>query len=278
MTIDGKKLAEEIKASLAKKISMLGRKLRLAVVQVGNNLVMEKFLEQKKKFGKEVGIDVKVYQLPEKISINALRKKLAEIVHIKQNTAVIVQLPLPAHIKTQYILDSIVPKKDPDTLSSKSIGLFATGRSLVMPPVVGAVKHIFEKYNVDITRKNIVVVGAGRLVGRPLALWLLQQECSLTVLNEHTLHLKPYTLPADIVVLGAGVPGLIQLDMVKDGVVVIDAGTSESVHGGQLVGDCDPAIATKASLFTPVPGGIGPLVVAMLFYNTLTLAGKNKLA
>src|SRR3989344_234329 len=274
MIVDGKKLAEEIKESLKEEVARLGKKLRLAVIQVGANLVSEKFLEQKKKFGGAVGVDVRVYQLPADISTNTLRKKLAEAVHIKQNSGVIVQLPLPKQIQTQYILAGIVPEKDPDMLSSKSIGLFATGRSSAMPPVVGAVKYIFEKYNIDVKGKNVLFVGAGRLVGKPLALWLLQQDCALVALNKHTSDLAPFTLNADIIISGAGAPGLIQPDMVKSGVVVIDAGTSESAPNGHLVGDCDPRVAEKSSFFTPVLGGVGPLVVAKLFQNIVVLARK----
>ena len=124
--IDGKKLAEEIKAELKTEVLGLNKKIRLAVIKVGKNPVTEKFLEQKKKFGEAVGIDVRIYDLQETISTNQLREKLAEIVHIKENTGVIIQLPLPKQINTQYILDGIIPEKDPDMLSSKSIGLFST--------------------------------------------------------------------------------------------------------------------------------------------------------
>ena len=276
MIIDGKKLAEEIKISLAKDISKLGKKLRLAVVRVGENLVTKKFLEQKRKFGEAIGIDVRMYSLPENISTNALRKKLAEIVHIKQNSYIIVQLPLPKQVHAQYILDGIVPEKDPDMLSSKSVGAFAAGRSPIVPPIVGAVKHIFEKYEVALRRKHAVVVGAGRLVGKPLALWLLRQSCVLTILDEHAPNVDRWTQMADVVISGTGVPGLIKPEMVKDGAVVIDCGTAESREDGRLVGDVNPAVAAKTSLFATVPGGIGPLTVAMLFSNIVTLAKKIK--
>lgn len=274
MIVDGKKLSEELKSEIVQRVVRLDKKLRLAVIQVGENPVTKKFLEQKKKFGEAVGVDVRIYQLPEDISTNALRTKLAEVAHIKHNAGVIVQLPLPKHINTQYILDGIMPEKDPDMLSSKSIGLFATGRSLIVPPVVGAARYIFEKHNIGLKGKRVVVVGSGRLVGKPLALWLLQQDCALTVFNEHVSNLGGWTKEADVVISGVGKPGLIQPDMVKSGVVVIDAGTSESSRHGQIVGDCDPRAAEKASLFTPVPGGVGPLVVAMLFYNIIILARK----
>lgn len=284
MIIDGKKLAEEIKTSLKSEIEKLGNpstsswqgKLRLAVVQVGNDPVTEKFLEQKKKFGNAVWIDVRVYEVPMDISTNALRAKISEIVHEEKNTAVIIQLPLPSQINTPYILDALTPEKDADMLSSKSIGLFASGRSKMLPPVVGAIKYIFEKHNVEIKGKKVVVVGAGRLIGKPVATWLTNNGATVTVCDEHTKDIKHFTRDADIIISGVGKPALITPDMIKDGAMVIDAGTSvcnpSTSSGRVLRGDCDPTVAEKALLFTPVPGGVGPLTVAMLFENVLDLA------
>ncbi|MFC1594848.1 bifunctional 5,10-methylenetetrahydrofolate dehydrogenase/5,10-methenyltetrahydrofolate cyclohydrolase [Patescibacteria group bacterium] len=270
MIIDGKKLAAEIKESLKAEISGIDKELRLAVIQVDDNPVTERFLTQKKKFGEDIGVDVRVYELPKDISTNALRKKVAEVVHIKQNTAVIVQLPLPNHINTQYILDGIIVEKDADVLSSKGIGMFETGRSKIIPPVVATVKYILDSNNIYVKGKNAVVVGRGRLVGKPVSIWLNNNGAAITSIDENTLDPRPYTLSADLIISGAGKPGIITADMVKDGVIIIDAGTSESE--GRLVGDVDPSVEEKASLFTPVPGGVGPLTVAMLFKNLFTLA------
>ena len=272
MIVDGKKLAEELKFEIKMDVLRLGKKLRLAVIQIGDNPVSEKFLEQKKKFGEAVGIDVRVYQLPEDISTNALRKKLAEVVHVKQNASVIVQLPLPTQINTQYILDSVIPAKDPDVLSSRSIGLFVTGRLPILPPIVDATKYIFEKHNIDPIGKRVIVVGAGRLVGKPISMWLMRQGATLTVVDEHTNDIAPYIKDADIIISGVGKPNFITTEMITNGAVVVDCGTSEAA--GKLVGDVDPAIAQKASIFTPIPGGIGPLTIAMLFRNIVTLC-KN---
>lgn len=270
--IDGKKLAEEIKASLKDEVSKIGKKIRLAVVKMGDDAVTEKFLEQKKKFGEAIGIDVRIYDLPADITTNKLREKLAEIVHIKENAGVIVQLPLPKHINTQYILDGVPPEKDPDMLASKSFGLFASDRSKILPPVVGAIKYIFDTQNIGIVGKRVTLLGAGRLVGKPVAVWLMNQGAALTVIDENTEDPTLHTINADIIISGAGEPSLIMAEMVKGGVVAIDCGTSEA-HGN-VVGDLDPKIATKASLFTPVPGGVGPLTVAMLFQNLVELAKK----
>ena len=265
-------MAEEIKAELKTEVLGLNKKIRLAVIKVGKNPVTEKFLEQKKKFGSAVGVDVRMYELPETISTNQLRGKLAEIVHIKENTGVIIQLPLPKQINTQYILDAIIPEKDTDMLSSKSVGLFSSGRSKILPPVVGAIKYIFDKNNVGVKGKKVTVIGAGRLVGKPVATWLINHGAAVTVIDENIKDISKFTKDADIIVSGVGKPNLINPDMVKEGAVAIDCGASESA--GKLAGDINLAVAGKASLFSPVPGGVGPLTVAMLFKNLAELAKK----
>lgn len=270
MIVDGKKLAEEIKLSLKKEVLDLGKKIRLAIVKVGSDAVTEKFLSRKNKFAKDVGVDVKVYEFPEQISTNQLRKEISKAVHAEKNSGIIVQLPLPKHINTDYILDALPPNKDPDVLSSKSVGLFVSGRSKILPPVVGAVNHILATYSVQLTAKNTVVVGSGRLVGKPVAIWLVNQGATASVLNSKSRDISYFTKKADIVVSGVGKPAIITTDMVSDGVVAIDCGIAES--NGMLVGDFDLGVAKQASLFTPVPGGVGPLAVAMLFSNLVELA------
>ena len=261
MIIDGKTLAEKIKAELKSEILKFNKQIRLAVVKIGSDTVTEKFLEQKKKFAEAIVVDMRIYEVPADISTNKLREKVSEIVHITENTGVIIQLPLPQQINTQYILDAIVPKKDPDMLSSKSRGL---------SPVVRAIDYIFKTYGVELKAKNIVVVGAGRLVGKPVAAWLLNQKAVVSVIDENTPNPENFTRSADIIISGAGKPKIIKPEMVKEGVVIIDAGTSESE--GRLSGDVDPEVSKKAALFSPVPGGVGPLTVAMLFKNLIELS------
>lgn len=279
MIIDGKALAEKIKASLREEILNSGKKIRLAVIKLGNNPATEKFLEQKKKFAESIGVEVRMYEMPEDISTNKLREKVSEVVHIEENDGIIIQLPLPAQINVQYILDAITPEKDPDMLSSKSWGKFATGKSKILPPVVGAIKTIFEEHKVELEGKNIVVFGAGRLVGKPITTWLLNQKATVSVIDENTSNPKDFSIKADIIISGAGKPGIIKSDMVKGGVIIIDAGTSvessSSINSGRqasLVGDVDPAVFEKASFFSPVPGGVGPLTVAILFKNLIELS------
>ena len=255
---------------LREEISGLGKKPQLAIVKVGDNSVTEKFLEQKKKFASDIGISAEIYDFPSNISTEQICKEISKIVHAKENTGIVVQLPLPKSVNTQDVLDMIPSEKDPDMLSEKSFGLFSAKASEIFPPVVGAIQYIFMAYGVRLTAKQVVVVGEGRLVGKPVATWLINEGIAVSVVNEHTSSIKRLILDADIIISGAGKPNIITSDMVKDGVVAIDCGTSEV--NGRLLGDIDPEVSKKASVFAPVPGGVGPLTVAMLFRNLVELA------
>jgi len=195
---------------------------------------------------------------------------MAEFCHIKENDGVILQLPLPEHINTQYVLNSIIPKKDVDVLSSRSFGDFATGRSKILPPLAGVIKIIFEQYNVEPAGKNIIVIGRGILVGKPIVNWLINEGATVSVLNSRTKDISKFTKEADVIISGVGKPNLIKAEMVKDGIIIIDAGTS--IEKGKIAGDFDSRIAEKSSFFTPVPGGVGPITVAMLFKNLVELS------
>src|SRR3989344_1197404 len=270
MIINGKEISEKIKSSLREEIFASKKKIRLAVIKVADDAVTEKYLEVKKKFAETVGIDVRIYEVPKDISTNKLREKISEVIHIEENNGVIVQLPLPEGINAQYILDAIIPEKDPDVLSSKSWGKFSMGKNKILPPVVGAVKIIFDENKIELKGKNAVVVGAGRLVGKPISTWLIEEGATVSVIDENTKNPEEYTKKADILISGVGKPKLITPDMVPDGVVAIDCGTSES--SGQVMGDIDPAVAEKALIFAPVPGGVGPITIAVLFKNLFELS------
>ncbi|MBI4225199.1 MAG: bifunctional 5,10-methylenetetrahydrofolate dehydrogenase/5,10-methenyltetrahydrofolate cyclohydrolase [Candidatus Sungbacteria bacterium] len=273
--LDGKKLSEHILAGLKTEVAAMKKKIRLGVVVIGTDPVIEKFVAQKKKAAEEIGIDVRIYRFDEKVTTNELRKRIAELVHEPHNTGVIIQLPLPGHINKQYILNAIPPEKDVDVLSGRAIGSFIVGKSTVMPPVAGAIKTLLEEYKITYQNKHIAILGAGNLVGRPVALWLLQEGVTFSVITEETGHPEQLLQKADIVVSGIGKPHFVTGDMLKDGVIAIDAGTSES--SGKLVGDIDPvSVAKQASHLTPVPGGVGPVTVAMLLKNLVTLAARKK--
>lgn len=272
MIIDGKEIANDIKERLKKEIKGRGAPPTLVIISVGENPVSEKFLSVKKKFAKDTGVLIKEKKLNKTVSTAEAVKTISN--SAKKNTGIIVQLPLPKSLDTQKVLNAIPTTHDIDVLSDKSFELYGEGVLPILPPIVGAIKEILLRHNVFVGNKNVVIVGKGRLVGKQAALWFKRHQGNVQVVDSKTLDPKRYTLNADIIVLGAGSPHFLKPDMIKEGVVILDAGTSE-VRGG-LVGDADPLCAHKASFFTPTPGGIGPVTVAMLFRNLLKLTQPHE--
>jgi len=180
-----------------------------------------------------------------------------------------VQLPLPKQVDTERVLSTISLKKDADVLSKEAMEKFEDG-DFLLPPIVGAIAEIIDRENIVIEGKHVVIVGKGRLVGAPSRAWFSKKGVQVDSLDRNTEDISVYTKEADIMVLGAGKPGIITPEIIKDGVVMFDAATSETK--GLLKGDVDPACSEKASVFTPVPGGIGPITVAKLFENLLELS------
>src|SRR3989344_4361318 len=230
------------------------------------------------------GKEIEEKKFPGTVTTEELSSEVASLGEIK-NAGIIVQLPLPKTIDAQIILNTIPETSDADLLGEGAMGLFEEGATEMLPPVVGAIKEILLRNSVFVGDKKVVVVGRGKLVSAPAAVWFTRHGSEVTLLGRDTIDIKPYTLVADIIVLGAGNPGMLTPDMIKPGVVILDAGTSTSTplstgEAGdsadrRIVGDADPRCAPKASVFTPVPGGIGPLTVAMLFKN-LTELTKEK--
>lgn len=266
--LDGKALAEEMYEEMKPKT--IGRNLSLGVILTGENPVSEKFIEEKKKRGAALGIDVRTYQFPVSESTRSLRKNITDLIKKTGHNGYIVQLPLPEGINTQYILNAVPEIYDVDVLNQKSIGAFAVGRSRVLPPVVGAVDLLLKSASIGLEGKRIVLIGAGRLVGSPLAHWLTQQDIPYTVLTYTSPDLPECLKEAEIIISGAGAPGLIKGDMVQDGAVIIDAGTA--AEGGKIKGDVDlESFKDRDVTISPVPGGVGPLTVACLFRNLIIL-------
>lgn len=264
MIVDGEKIAEEMKLELR----LLGKIARLDIVYVGENPVIEKFIGVKKRYGNKIGAETVVHRFPENISQEDLIREVKRIGGDKNLSGMIVQLPLPKHLDTEAILNAIPEEKDVDALSKKAFEKFASGNSRFMPPVAGAVKEILEEHDVSLHGKEILVLGEGRLVGKPIAAWFAREHADFTVANSKTENLPELLKNADIIISGVGKAGMIKPEMIKEGAVLIDAGTTE--EGGRVAGDADPACAAKCSLFTPVPGGVGPVTVAVLFRNLLS--------
>jgi len=282
MIIDGKKIAEEINIETKKLLN--GAELRLAAVFVGDDAGSRRFLELKKVAAEKLGIDFRLYEFPENITTQKLRKEIVGIAKAGVNDGVIIELPLPKHINTQYILNAVPPEKDPDVLSEKAMGAFFAGRSPVLPPSVEAVKIILEKNNINLSGKNCVVFGYGILVGKSVAHWLASQNATVFIINEFTKNPKQISINADIIISGVGKPNLVTADMVKKGLpphsssecggaVVIDFGFA--TLNGKMTGDVDFENVEKiASLITPVPGGVGPIVTASVLRNLVLLNKK----
>ena len=267
MTIDGRQIAEEIFEEI--KQSIAGKEISLSVFIVGNDPATESFVRIKKQKAAEVGISLKEIRFGKDVT----EEELTEAVQKEAggNHPIVVQLPLPKHIQKRNVLDAIPEKLDVDVLSSESMMHFGTGKLDVFPPVIGAVKEVLERTSVDPKGKEIVVIGKGALVGLPAEMWFKQiPGTEVSVADSSTEDLGKLTKNADILLSGVGIPGLIQPNMIRDDSVLLDAGTSEAA--GMLRGDIAPACAEKAAVYTPVPGGIGPITVAILLRNTMTKA------
>lgn len=262
MIINGRQIAEDIKQEL--KAELEGKNLVLAVIWVGDDPATGKFVALKKKFGEAIGVEVRVLECGEEITEEELAEQMQKLADDSGVNGIIVQLPLPKQINVSRILNLIPANKDVDAL---------TDDASVLSPVTGAVKEIFERNNVDLNNKRIVVVGKGKLVGRPTAIWLAQEGYEVEIVDRSTKDLAGALLGAEVIISGVGEPGLIKPGFIQEGVVLIDAGTSESA--GKLAGDADPACAEKCALFTPVPGGVGPITVAIIFKNLIQLATDN---
>jgi methylenetetrahydrofolate dehydrogenase (NADP+)/methenyltetrahydrofolate cyclohydrolase len=263
MIVDGKKISEEVVERLLVERKTLPAELRLGVLMGAEDAASASFVKIKERVAEKLHVPMMRELLGAHATTADALSALERLV--RACTGVIVQMPLPPQVKLAEILAALPPEKDVDAITEKY-----QGRSLLRAPVAEAVSEVFARADVSARGKVAVVVGAGKLVGAPVAELLkeLGAQVSIITRNEGSLtNLKN----ADIIVLGAGEPGLIKPEMLKEGVVLIDAGTSEAV-GGKLAGDASPECAEVASVFTPVPGGIGPIAVAMIFKNLFALA------
>lgn len=274
MRIDGRKIKEELGDKLKKEVSLCEKNLHLAVISVGNNPVIRNFVNIKKRCALDIGVSFSEEVFPEEVSFSQIKETIEKLNEDPHTTGIIVQLPLPSHLDTEAVLNFISYKKDVDVLSREANKIFEKGESRILPPVVGAITEIFERENIEISQhKKVVVLGQGRLVGAPIAVWLRLQKIDAIVVDRPTANLAVILQDADIIISGTGVAGIVKPEMIKKGVVLIDAGTSES--GGVIVGDADPRCEDIASIFTPVPGGVGPITVAIIFRNLIILGDNS---
>lgn len=270
MIIDGRALANTVLVRTKARAEKLARRPKIVALVCSETSATKSYLAIKAKRAADAGCVLGVQQFPESASTEELQSAIAT----SDADAIIVQLPLPASIDAQDVCDAIPAAKDADVLSSAARAAFENmdlRNPYVLPPVVGAMHEIFTRNEINPKEKKAVVIGDGWLVGNPCAKWLAQQGADVTTVTSKD-NLSAALGKADIIISGAGSPHLIKPEMIKEGVILIDAGTSES--NGTLAGDADPACADKCSIFTPVPGGVGPLAVAKLFENVVTLAER----
>lgn len=272
--IDGKALAESIKKTIKEKVAALKIKPGLAVILVGSNDASQVYVASKERACLEVGFYSEKYTLKETIKEAELLKLIAKLNKQKNIHAILVQLPLPNHIDEFKVLSAVVPEKDVDGFHPVNLGSLVTGKDTCIPCTPKGVLRLIESVT-SIEGKHAVVVGRSNIVGKPVALLLLQKNATVTMCHSKTKNLSEFTKQADILVVAVGKAQLIKKNMVKKGAVVIDVGINSI--DGKLTGDIAfEEVSKVAGHITRVPGGVGPMTIAMLLENTLELYERNK--
>lgn len=274
--LDGKKLANKIIEEIKSEVSKFESKPKLAVILVGNNPASEIYVRNKQKKAQDLGFDSIVIPLPDDISEENLLEHIFILNEDVNINAILVQLPLPKHINKQKILEAIEPLKDVDGFTSYNFGRIALGyKPYVYPCTPKGVIRILDEYNIDIEGKNVVVIGRSNIVGKPLSLMLQNRNATVTMAHSKTNNLKELCKTADIIISAVGTPNLITKDFVKDNCTIIDVGINRTEQGlqGDVVFD---EVSQKAQYITPVPGGVGPMTIAMLMENTFELFKKQQ--
>ncbi|MBQ8481751.1 MAG: bifunctional 5,10-methylenetetrahydrofolate dehydrogenase/5,10-methenyltetrahydrofolate cyclohydrolase [Alphaproteobacteria bacterium] len=266
--IDGKKIAQEILADIKYKTADFGYAPKLAIVLVGNDDASLIYVRNKQKAAERVGIQTVLFHLKEDTNENKLLEIIDNCNSDDTINGIIVQLPLPAHLNSNKIINRISPQKDVDGFHPYNTGLLQNNEEpfFVAATPLGIMTMI-KTICSDLSGKNVVLIGASLIVGRPLATLLLNQECTVTITHIHTQNIKELTSKADILVAACGVANMVKKDWIKNGAVLIDVGINR--ENGKLCGDIDfDDVKDKAAAITPVPGGVGPMTVAMLLQNT----------
>jgi methylenetetrahydrofolate dehydrogenase (NADP+)/methenyltetrahydrofolate cyclohydrolase len=286
--IDGKQIALDVRAGVAEKVAELKKKgvtPCLAVILVGENPASVSYVTGKRKALAEAGMLDRSEVLPETTTEKELLALIEKLNNDKTVHGILVQLPLPKHINEDNVIMAISPEKDVDGFHPVNVGKLVIGKKAFLPCTPHGIIVLLERMGIETSGKHAVVIGRSNIVGKPVSLLLARKEtnCTVTICHTGTKNMAEITRQADILVAAAGRPGTVTADMVKDGAVVIDVGVnripdSTKKSGFRLVGDCNfDEVSEKASYITPVPGGVGPMTIAMLIYNTLE-AAENTLA
>lgn len=273
--INGKEIAAKTRTEIALKVEELkedGIIPGLAVVLAGNNHASRTYVNNKQKACKELGMNSMLIEFPENLTEEELLTKIAELNNDKDIHGILVQLPLPGHIDEKKVIESISPSKDVDGFHPISIGRMMTGQETFLPCTPFGIMVMLKEMDIEVSGKHVVVVGRSNIVGKPAGQLFLKDNATVTYCHSKTKDLMGHTNRADILVSAVGIANFITSEHVKEGTVVIDVGMNRD-ENGKLCGDVDfEGVKQKASYITPVPGGVGPMTITMLMYNTLLSA------
>lgn len=281
MTIlDGKALSNKIKDEVKVEVEELIKQKQvtpgLAVILVGSDAASATYVASKAKSCKNAGIYSVVHEMPDSITQEELLETIKRMNENPSLDGILVQLPLPKHIDTTTVLEAIDPLKDVDGFHPYNVGRMVSDLDTFLPATPFGVMRMFEEYSIDVVGKNVCIIGSSDIVGKPMASLLINAKATVSVCNSRTKDLKAHTLAADIVIIAVGVPHLLKADMIKEGAIVIDVGINR-LDTGKLTGDADfEDCKTKSSFITPVPGGVGPMTIAMLLKNTVKAANLRE--
>ncbi len=271
--IDGKKISQEIKDELKEKVTALkeaGKEICLAVIQVGSDPASSVYVGNKKKACAYIGIESLSYELPEETTEQELLALIEKLNANQRVNGILVQLPLPKQIDEEKVIQAISPEKDVDGFHEKNVGALCIGSKGYVSCTPLGVIQLLKRSSVEISGKNCVVIGRSNIVGKPMALLLLRENGTVTVCHSRTQNIREITRQADILVVAVGKPKMIDASYIKEGAVVIDVGIHRD-ENNKLCGDVDFAdVAPHTSAITPVPGGVGPMTIAMLMYNCVS--------
>lgn len=270
--IDGKNISEEIKKNLKIQIEKENLEPGLAIVMVGHNAASEVYVRNKLRASEKVGVHTKLWHFESDVSESEVIDCILKLNQDEAIHGIIVQSPLPTGFDEDKITGYIIPSKDVDGFGIYSLGNLAANEESFLSATPAGIIELLKHENINISGKNVVIVGRSKIVGRPMALALLNRDATVTVTHSKTKNLKDITKMADIVIVAVGKPNFITEDYIKDGAVVIDVGINR-LENGKLVGDVDfDSVSNKAAYITPVPGGVGPMTIAMLLSNTVESA------
>jgi methylenetetrahydrofolate dehydrogenase (NADP+) / methenyltetrahydrofolate cyclohydrolase len=271
--MDGKALAERIRAEVAEEVKKLGE-VGLTTILVGDDPASDIYIKRKQEAAKEVGIPARDYRLAEDTSETELLELVSRLNADDAVDGILVQLPLPSQIDEQRAIEAVDPAKDVDGFHPVNAGRLFLGQEGCIAATPSGIMTLLQEYDVPLVGARAVVVGRSNIVGKPVALLLLAEHATVTVCHSRTTDLAALTRDADVLVVAVGQAGLISPEMVKEGATVIDVGMNRTPEG--LRGDVDPAVAERAGLITPVPGGVGPMTIASLLRNTVKAARRRR--